>query len=164
MPLHMKKTVMQGQEMRVKATCDECGVEKTVRKTWASKKYKENGPPYICRSCSSSKNIQIALKAKGSSTGVIDLFLDICHDILELDFWDKDPRYIASVTGHADSFWLVQEAQQFCYQFKTGLENIPADVLNLATQIEEGFGELYASECSLETEMKARALLEFESI
>lgn len=158
--IFLKQTRVVDGELRVRAVCDECRDERTVRKSWAVARFKERGTSYLCRSCSSSKNIRIALKAKGVDS-LVGTFVYLCKEIRDRDLDDKHHRYIANQIGHAGDDWLIQEARDFVASINKGYEFVDPAIIELATNIEEG-NQLALDMSSMEDEMKARAMLELE--
>lgn len=172
MPIHLKRSRRVGDEWRVVAVCDnpfcrtrEEGVERTVRRTWARGKFRESGPGYLCRSCSSSINIQVALAAKRNIENVEDTFCWLCEEIFKKQLDDKTIVYIEHKLGHLGDRYLIASARDFVAQFTGG--EVPENISNIATLIENGDTasvELTVETASYEEEMKARALLHLETL
>lgn len=159
--IYLKQIRMENGELRVRAVCDECQEERTVRKSWAVARFKERGPYYICKSCSSSKNIRVALAAKGVDQDVGAMFVELCEEIYLHQYDDKRVDYIAQELGFPGVPWLVEEARDFVALFFRG--QVGDRVKDVATAIEDR-NDLSLEMSSFEEELKARALLRLEEI
>lgn len=154
MPIHLRK--QQGD--RVEAVCDECDKRTTVRRNWALQKFRQRGTFYICRTCSSIRNLK-KRKEKKMDQELVNQYVNLCLTIYNNLWDDKSTHYICSKLNVTD-YYLVEIARDFVAAF------IQDDVSHLirqaATYIEDGADPDIMQAFEIDDELRGHALLALE--
>lgn len=145
---------------RVRALCDGCQEEKTVRRSFASKKIRETGTnEYYCVTCSSKKNIEKARRVKMDNE-LLNEFTELCETIYLNLYDDKSEVFISQKTGNT-SLGLIRMARDFVYQYlNTGFND---NIYDCAEHIGLGADQELLDLYPWEVEMKARAMIHLEN-
>lgn len=146
---------------RILATCNDCGVEKTVRRSWAVSKIRKDGiSEYYCAECSGKRNIEKAMEAKMYKL-LLNEFIYLCEGIFLGLLEDKSEIYISQQLNN-DSIGLIRDARKFVQQYMhTGLSD---EIIECAEYIEQGAGKEIIDLYTWDIQMKAKTMLYLESL
>lgn len=146
---------------RILAICDECGVQKTVRRSWAVSKIRKDGiSEYYCAECSGKKNIEKAMEAKMYKL-LLNEFIYLCEGIFVNLLDDKSELYISQQLNN-DSIGLIRDARKFVQQYMyTGLSD---EIIQCAEYIEQGASKEIVDLYTWDVQMKARTMLYLEQL
>ena len=143
---------------KITAVCDGCGVEKSVRRSWAASKMRQTGTEeYYCITCSSKRNMRIA--REGMNSELLAEFLSLCAGIFANLYDDKTEEYIGRQLG-STAFGLIKTARDFVHELlEIGLDE---QTIECAEYIEANTDQSIIELYSWETELRARAMLHLE--
>lgn len=164
MPFDFRKEITDEKNSKHKkiiATCDDCGAEKEVRRSWAVSKIRKDGiSMYYCVECSGKRNIQKAMEAKMYKL-LLNEFIYLCEGIFINLLDDKSEHFISQKLNN-NSLGLIADARDFVFQYlNTGLSD---QIIECAEYIEQGASKEIIELYPWEIEMKARAMLRLEQL
>lgn len=146
---------------RIKATCSFCKEESFVRRDFAVARIKRSALQYVCRTCSSKRNIKKARREQKMDDDFISEFIWLCEQIFTLLYDDLHPMVIAKKLDN-NNINFIEMAREFVYEFLH--EGVDNQVIECAEKIESGVSQDLIDLYPWTTELYARAMLHLESL
>jgi hypothetical protein len=157
----MTENTKNRSHKKIKAVCDMCGIEKYVRRSWATTRIRRTGiPEYYCIKCSSKRNVKKARRKKMDNE-LVNEFIGLCEFVFANLYDDKSEMWIGKQLDNT-SYGLIRSARDFVYSYlNTGVDD---SVTECAEYIESGADQEIIDLYTWETEMYAHALIHLESL